>query len=300
MHRQLQVASSFQVCIQLLSPLLREWLNLEDGDEVWHQLYITRVAGAGPSDPAYVIVQPDITDMVVTERKVAQLQQQHQGLLKEILPPEVMEAILHSKMMQDAAPAGAGARGLRDAQDIGVFLEDEREGEDNDSTTMPTSRSSHQLAQLASNASQPANMLRTMPRCRRPSHMVVHETHSTLNNMHLASQEGMANAHVGTSTTLPQLQDKKGIWLTQQDVQNLATNHESVTILFADIKGFTALSQTVSGGWKGSRWQVYACFTNSNARQSPLVYGKAGVADNMLVPAILCGHSYTQPRSCCS
>lgn len=32
------------------------------------------------------------------------------------------------------------------------------------------------------------------------------------------------------------------IWLTQQDVMNLATFHEEVTILFADIKGFTSLS----------------------------------------------------------
>ena len=40
------------------------------------------------------------------------------------------------------------------------------------------------------------------------------------------------------------LQDATGrIWLTQQDVMDLATYHDSVTILFADIKGFTSLSQ---------------------------------------------------------
>jgi len=40
------------------------------------------------------------------------------------------------------------------------------------------------------------------------------------------------------------LQDAMGrVWLTQQDVMSLATYHSQVTILFADIKGFTALSQ---------------------------------------------------------
>ena len=34
MQRQLKKASSFQVCVALLSPLLRQWLNVQDGDEV--------------------------------------------------------------------------------------------------------------------------------------------------------------------------------------------------------------------------------------------------------------------------
>lgn len=34
--------------------------------------------------------------------------------------------------------------------------------------------------------------------------------------------------------------------LSKQDVENLATMHEEVTIIFADVKGFTAMSQELT------------------------------------------------------
>ena len=40
-------------------------------------------------DDAYVITQSDITEVVLGERRVCQLQEQQQALLKEILPLEV-------------------------------------------------------------------------------------------------------------------------------------------------------------------------------------------------------------------
>ena len=48
----------------------------------------------------------------------------------------------------------------------------------------------------------------------------------------------------GGAAVLPELAaGGRSIWLTQQDVMDLATYHDDVTILFSDIVGFTALSQ---------------------------------------------------------
>ena len=114
MRRQMQQGpEEYEARMQLLHPMLLSWLGAEVGEEVWHRVHVShmgcgrsrggggggsRGAGGGmggasvrlEEDDAYVVTQSDITEVVLGERRVCQLQEQQQALLKEILPLEVI------------------------------------------------------------------------------------------------------------------------------------------------------------------------------------------------------------------
>ena len=122
MRRQLRVSEEFAARMQLLHPTLLSWLGAEAGEEVWHRVHVSHMGGCGcgpgcgdcgdcgdhhgsggsgrggeeghhvirgRDHDAYVVTQSDITEVVLGERRVCQLQEQQQALLKEILPMEV-------------------------------------------------------------------------------------------------------------------------------------------------------------------------------------------------------------------
>ena len=115
MCRQMQQGpKEYEARMQLLHPMLLSWLGAGVGEEVWHRVHVSHMGGSrrggggggggggrgagggmgGASarfeeDDAYVITQSVITEVVLGERRVCQLQEQQQALLKEILPLEV-------------------------------------------------------------------------------------------------------------------------------------------------------------------------------------------------------------------
>ena len=378
MRRQLRVSEEFAARMQLLHPMLLSWLGAEAGEEVWHRVHVSHMGGCGcgpgcgdcgdcgggdhhhgsggggrggeeghhvirgRDHDAYVVTQSDITEVVLGERRVCQLQEQQQALLKEILPMEVgsacmctghrpsspacseslptksphpsptrnnaqvIEAILRNKAK--AAPprearSTSGADGVSDGPDISRAVStvpslhrsfDRRQspvlepvvkgGTPVPQKAEPCTRGGFDLELVqqlgrcetstkftscgpsvssaatidalllprqfsvplfaggrgggrAGVASAAPSSLRQLMAVGAQSHVGRGQTSSLLENIVGGCDGGAAVLHDAAGA------GGRSIWLTQQDVMDLATYHEDVTILFSDIVGFTALSQ---------------------------------------------------------
>ena len=75
MRKELQHIDQFEARLQLLSPKLLKWLGVDGAEEVWHSVHIVRMGGGGGG---FVVTQQDMTAVVIGERRVLQMQEQHQ------------------------------------------------------------------------------------------------------------------------------------------------------------------------------------------------------------------------------
>ena len=76
--------NQFEARLHLLCPNLLKWLGVNETDEVWHSVHVVRMDGAAGSSGGggFIVTQQDVTAVVVGERRVSQMQEQHQvGIL---------------------------------------------------------------------------------------------------------------------------------------------------------------------------------------------------------------------------
>lgn len=147
MLSQTHKGEAFRRRMRIQSSLLLSWLGARS--DVWHDVQISLTAERSKAAELYVVVQVDVSDVVLAEQRLFNIREQEAALLQEILPQPVIDRLLAS-----------------------LYRSPEQSG---------------------------------------------------------APSDAVAG----------------GMLLSTQDVHDLATYHEEVTIMFADIRGFTAMSQSV-------------------------------------------------------
>ncbi|KAG2443367.1 hypothetical protein HXX76_001728 [Chlamydomonas incerta] len=90
------------------SPILRKWMELEDEEERWHEVQISKLRDPLHLTTAYIIAETDVTATVLAQQQVLRMQRHQQALLKQILPQQVIDVML-SEDREDREGGGAAA-----------------------------------------------------------------------------------------------------------------------------------------------------------------------------------------------
>eukprot|EP00198_Chlamydomonas_reinhardtii_P003616 XP_001692952.1 guanylate cyclase [Chlamydomonas reinhardtii] len=213
------------------SPILRKWMELEEDEERWHEVQISKLRDPLHLTSSFIIAETDVTATVLAQHEVLRLQRHQQALLKQILPQQVIDVMLSEDRDDDGSGGEQGPRrvaksmsrrrlgsGVLSRSPIGLGRSARRGrslGADNVSPRVVAAASAAPPHACPPQTCEPRTMMILMPD--------------------------------GTTHTLDLMDETDGsdsaIQLSRSDVMSLATWHEDVTILFADIKGFTTMSQ---------------------------------------------------------
>ncbi|KAG2432297.1 hypothetical protein HYH02_013020 [Chlamydomonas schloesseri] len=92
------------------SPLLRAWMQLGPAEERWHEVAVSRFRDPAYRSftAAYIVAETDVTATVLAKRQVTTLQRQQQALLREILPQQVIDVLLHDSGSASATGSPSG------------------------------------------------------------------------------------------------------------------------------------------------------------------------------------------------
>ncbi|PNH11172.1 Atrial natriuretic peptide receptor 2 [Tetrabaena socialis] len=220
------------------SPILRTWLELEDDEERWHEVQVSRLRDPLYATSCFMIAEQDVTATVLAQERVARLQRQQHALLKEILPQQVGRGVIEVFM---AADKGRRVNLRRDLEGSGG----EADAPDSLAPGTPTTPSPAGGADAAPALGPSAGF----------SGAAAEEHEPTPSNLRSLGHGGEGVSDTGSvvlpdGTVLSLRVDSdndsergSAVQISRRDVMSLATWHESATILFADIKGFTNLSQ---------------------------------------------------------
>ncbi|PNH11171.1 Soluble guanylate cyclase 88E [Tetrabaena socialis] len=236
------------------SPILRAWLELEEGEVRWHDVQVSRLRD--PLHPSYyfMLTEQDVTATVLAQERVARLQRQQHALLKEILPQQVIEVILASDK-ERYIRSGLGQLGREEdvmRNDGSSSCRDPRTPDDPSTAAYTANGAAPERLGLSGSTTSPfvSSAMFSVISAAAAEHKYLPSPSKPLCSVSQGSDVSEIGSVVlpdGTVSSLRVDSDDSKFGSTAQisrlDVMSLATWHESVTILFADIKGFTSLSR---------------------------------------------------------